>query len=104
MRVPCSRCGKPLVVQGAPGPAVSISGQIMGDEYTESWLLCDVCGVYTVEVYRDAFAGEGHASLRGPVSKAEGDARVQLIGECPEPWDKTCRCAAHRRYFDDALD
>ncbi len=76
----------------------------MGDAYTESWCLCEPCGVYTVEIYRDAFLGEGRASLRGPVPRAEGDARVALIRACPEPWDKGCRCAAHRSYFGDALD
>lgn len=27
-----------------------------------------------------------------------------LIGDCACPWDKKCRCDAHRRYFNDTLD
>lgn len=103
MDVPCALCGRPLA-EGGAGPLASISGGLLGDEYTESWCLCEVCGVYTVEVYRDVFAGEGHASLRGPVPREEGDAQVSLIRACATPWDKTCRCAAHRRYFDETLD
>lgn len=98
--VGCVRCGVPL----GPDPDASISGGIMGDEYTESWFRCGRCDVYTVEIYRDRFDGEGSSSLRGPVPAAEGDAQVRLVRGCPEPWDKRCRCAAHRAYFGDSLD
>lgn len=82
----------------------SISGGIMGDEYTESYFLCGDCDVYTVEVHHDRFLGEESVFVRGPVSKAEGDAQVELIGQCSEPWNKKCRCPAHRSYFGGSLD
>ena len=55
----------------------SISGSIMGDEYTESYFLCNHCGVYTLEIYHDRFSGEDDVSVRGPVPKSEGDAKVE---------------------------
>jgi hypothetical protein len=100
----CTHCGKELDGEGGKGRVASISGDIMGDEYTESYYLCEECALYTVEVYHDRFLGEDEVSIRGPLSKAEGDKKVGLIGECPEPWDKTCRCPAHRAYFGDWLD
>jgi hypothetical protein len=102
--IPCSRCGKPLDGKGAGGPVASISGGIMGDEYTDSYFYCRDCGVYTVEVIYDAFLGEGTSALRGPLSRTQGDEDVRLIRACPEPWDKKCRCPAHRAYFGDSLD
>jgi hypothetical protein len=27
-----------------------------------------------------------------------------LIKQCPEPWNKKCRCEAHRAYFGGWLD
>jgi len=39
-----------------------------------------------------------------PVSKVEGDAKVELIRQCSEPWNKKCRCKAHQSYFGGALD
>jgi len=82
----------------------SISGGIMGDEYIESYFLCSRCGVYTVEIYHDRFLGEDSVSVRGPVPRAEGDAKVKLIKQCSRPWDKRCRCEAHRSYFGGWLD
>jgi hypothetical protein len=76
----------------------------MGDEYAESYYFCRDCGVYAMAVVHDRFLGEETAFSRGPVSKAEGDARIELIRQCPEPWNKKCRCPAHRTYFGDALD
>lgn len=102
--IPCSRCGERLDATPAPAPVASISGGILGDEYTDSYFFCDRCGVYTVEVYRDRFLDEGEAALRGPVPRAEGDRAVELIRRCAEPWDKKCRCPAHRAYFGDSLD
>jgi hypothetical protein len=100
----CAKCGKDLEGKDRDGWTASISGSIMGDEYTDSYFFCESCGVYTVEVYRDSFLGEGEASTRGPLSGEEGDAKVRLIGECPEPWDKKCRCNAHLSYFQGLLD
>lgn len=100
----CLQCGKPLSGEGRPGSVASISGGIMGDEYTDSYYFCPECCVYTVEAYYDRFLGDGEASLKGPLSKEEGDRCVRLIAQCSEPWDKSCRCAAHREYFNDSLD
>ena len=81
-----------------------MSGSIMGDEYTDAYFLCSVCGVYTVAQWRDNFTGEETLSLSGPLSKQEGDDRVKLIQKCSQPWDKKCRGDAHRAYFNNALD
>ncbi len=99
--VQCSKCGKEL---GAEDRLASISGSIMGDEYIDTYFLCIPCQLYTVEVYHDRFSGPEEVSVRGPVSKAEGDASVALIGQCSEPWDKKCRCQAHQSYFGGSLD
>ena len=34
----------------------------------------------------------------------EDSDRVALIRKCAEPWDKKCRCDAHRDYFNNTLD
>jgi hypothetical protein len=102
--IKCSGCGREFDRQEKEGPVASISGNIMGDEYIETYFFCDQCGVYTVEIYHDRFLGEDEASIRGPVSKAEGDAKVELIKRCSKPWNKKCRCEAHRSYFGQWLD
>jgi hypothetical protein len=102
--VRCAQCGREFAGQGAEDRAASISGSIMGDEYIESYFLCKKCGVYTVEIYRDRFSGEEDVSVRGPVPKAEGDAKVELIRQCSEAWNKKCRCQAHQSYFGGSLD
>jgi hypothetical protein len=94
----CSQCGRDLDQQ-AENRLASISGSIMGDEYTDSYFFCADCGVYTVKIYHDRFLGEDDVSINGPVSKPDGDAKVELIRQCPEPWNKKCRCEAHRSYF-----
>ena len=99
--IECAQCGE--VFEQEAGVA-SISGSIMGDEYTESYFFCSKCGVYTVEVYHDRFLGEDDISVRGPVAKSEGDDKIQLIKRSPEPWNKKCRCKAHREYFGRWLD
>ena len=86
------------------GCAAAISGSIMGDECTESYFFCERCGVYTVEIFYDPFAGEETTRVEGPVSRATGDAAIGLIKRCPEPWNKKCRCEAHRSYFEGWLD
>jgi len=99
----CARCQRPFVL---PGPALvaAISGSICGDECTEAYYYCDQCGVYTVVVAWDCFSGSESSSASGPIAKTEGDAKVALIHRCDRAWDKKCRCAAHREYFDNALD
>lgn len=97
----CLQCGKEL--EKAERAAV-ISGSVMGDEYTKCWYLCGACQVYTVENWREPLDAEETVWLSGPISKADGDARVKLIEGCERPWDKRCRCASHRAYFGDNLD
>ena len=102
--IPCSQCGEDLDPTRKYECAASISGSIMGDEYIESYYFCKRCEVYTVEIYHDRFLGEDNILMRGPVSKAEGDAQVELIRHCSEPWNKKCRCEAHRSYFQECLE
>lgn len=100
----CSQCEREFDEKEKDKSMASISGSIMGDEYIESYFFCNNCGVYTVEIYHDRFLGEDEISVRGPVSKSEGDGKITLIQQCPEPWNKKCRCEAHRSYFGDWLD
>ncbi len=102
--VRCSQCGKEFDRKEDEGRIVSISGSIMGDETTDSYYFCNQCQVYTVEVYHDRFLGEDEVSVRGPLPKSEGDTIVELIRQCSEPWNKKCRCDAHRSYFKGWLD
>jgi hypothetical protein len=82
----------------------SISGSIAGDECIESYYYCEGCGVYTKEIFFDRFLGGESIYIQGPIQKPDGDARVALINNCPEPWNKRCRCAAHLAYFEGSLD
>jgi len=102
--VQCSQCGEDLDREEKGGHVASISGGIMGDEYIDSYYFCGWCQVYTVKVYHDRFLGEDDVSIRGPVPKVEGDAKVELIKQCSDPWNKKCRCEAHRSYFQGWLD
>ena len=102
--VQCSQCGRALEDQKSGAMVASISGEIMGDEYTESYFFCGACQVYTVRIWRERFCGEDSIRVTGPVSKPGGDAQVDLIKRCSEPWNKKCRCAAHQEYFGPNLD
>lgn len=82
----------------------SMSGSIMGDEYTDVYFLCPVCRVFTVAHWRDNFTGTETMEVSGPVEENAGMKRVRLIRQCPEPWDKKCRCEAHIEYFGNSLD
>lgn len=98
----CLRCG-------ASGEAdmarvASIACGLLGDERVDTLYRCARCGQYTVEAYLDVFCGEGSASLEGPFTREQGEARAAIIARCETPWDKTCRCAAHREYYGDSLD
>jgi len=99
--IQCSQCKKPFE---SADRLASISGSILGDEYTDSFFLCPACGIYTIASWRDNFTGIETFSASGPVTKSEGDSRVELIRKCDCPWDKKCRCDAHRVYFGGALD
>jgi hypothetical protein len=102
--IQCAKCGKELYSKEGGDRVASISGGITGYECVETYYFCKKCDVYSVEVYWDCFLGDEEVSFRGPLSKEEGDEKVRLIGECSEPWDKNCRCDAHRAYFGDSLD
>jgi hypothetical protein len=96
----CAQCNNQIAGESR----AAISGSIMGDEVTEVYYFCPACRVYTVEVCRDRFLGEEEDSTRGPLTEAEGDEKAALIRQCSEPWDKKCRCPAHRTYFGKWLD
>ena len=98
----CGSCGARLDPEGGPGPAAHITGEVLGDEVTDTWFLCQACDAYTVEVVRDRFLGDPESWVRAPVPRAEGDERVRLIRRCVEPWDKRCTCPAHRACFGQA--
>ena len=97
----CIQCQRPFLKEER---LASISGSIMGDEHTDSYFLCPVCKVFTLVSWWDNFTGEETMSRSGPLSRAEGEDRIALIGKCSRPWDKKCRCEAHCAYFHGALD
>jgi hypothetical protein len=100
----CIQCNAELGGTGDNFRVASISGGVLGDELTEAYLWCETCGLYTLEVVYEPFLGDEEVSYRGPISREEGDASIALIRQCDTPWDKKCRCAAHRAYFRDTLD
>jgi hypothetical protein len=100
--VECMKCGNVLPEGGSP--VASISGSILGDECTECYFLCERCGFYTVIIHWDLFAGGEELSKRGPLSESEAVKQIDSIRRCAEPWNKKCRCDAHRSYFDGMLD
>jgi hypothetical protein len=99
--VQCTGCGRSL---GVEDRVASMSGSVMGDEHGDAYSLCPACGAYTVETWWDNFTGVETVDVSGPLSAEAGAERVSLIRQCSRPWDKKCRCDAHRRYFGDALD
>jgi hypothetical protein len=101
MTIVCLQCKREFLNEER---IASMSGSIMGDEYTDSYFLCPVCRVYTKASWRDDFTGGETMSTSGPISRHEGDERVELISKCARPWDKKCRCAAHLAYFGNWLD
>ena len=102
--ISCRKCGKDFKREKNGERSVSISGSIMGDECIESYYFCNECQVYTVEVYFDYFSGEEVSNIYGPMTREEGDAKVALIRQCQQPWNKKCRCTAHQTYFNGSLD
>jgi hypothetical protein len=97
----CRACGRTLV---GVEPEASISGSILGDESTDCYYVCPECRAYTVAHWWEPFCGPENMSLSGPLPEAEGRRIVANIRACSEPWDKTCRCPAHRAHFGDSLD
>ncbi len=97
----CSHCGKEFEKADR---VASISGRLMGDECTDSYYWCEACGVYTLRLLREIFAGPDTESTADPLSKQEGDRRLEIIRRCPEPYNERCRCEAHKEYFGGWLD
>ncbi len=97
----CIRCGHEFQAEEI---IASISGSIMGDEYTDSYCLCPECSVYTVACWRDNFTGVETMELAGPITDEAGKEKIALIQQCDTPWDKKCRCKAHCAYFNNSLD
>ena len=100
----CSKCGKELGGLRDGSRIAFICGGVMGDEYIESYYRCGDCGAYTLEVYHDRFCGEGSVSVRGPLERKKAEKKMEIIGRCPKPWSKRCRCEAHIEYFGNILD
>jgi hypothetical protein len=101
--IQCLKCKNDLDQPKKNALAASITGSVMGDEYTESYYYCEDCKVYTVKIGHDQMSDDD-ASFRGPLTKSEGDEDVKLIKHCPTPWDKKCRCDTHTFYFGEWLD
>jgi len=99
--VHCSRCGRPFENEER---LACISGKVMGDEYTDCYYWCGTCEVYTIRLFRDAFCGTETARDSTPISREDGDRRLELIRGCPDPNDERCQCEAHRGYFGGWLD
>ncbi len=97
----CSRCGRLFEKKDR---VAGISGRIMGDECTDHYYWCDACGVYTLRLYREVFAGPESSHDSEPIPKEEGDRRLELIRRCEDPFDDRCRCEGHKAYFGDWLD
>jgi hypothetical protein len=100
----CMRCQKEIGGDGGRGSVAAISGSINGDESSDVYYRCGSCGAYTVLLVHEPFLGEEQESTRGPLTAVEGEAAVALISRCDTPWDKKCRCPAHKEYFGDVLD
>jgi|WetSurMetagenome_2_1015567.scaffolds.fasta_scaffold73407_3 hypothetical protein len=93
--IACKQCQKPVKNHRVG----LINARIMGDSYTEAYFLCPDCGVYTLVIFRDSFTGGESMSLYGPLSRADGDAKLAVISRCPDPTDDRCECPAHHEYF-----
>ncbi len=99
--VSCTNCGNEM---HGDASVASMSGSILGDECTESFFLCERCDCYTVTIFWSCFSGTETSSVKGPLTKQDGERQVDLIRKCAEPWNKKCRCDAHCSYFDGMLD
>jgi hypothetical protein len=103
-RIACTACKKLIGGERGEDSVAAISGSICGDESCDVYYRCDGCGVYSVLTVHEPFLGEESEHVRGPITREEGDARVAVIRRCETPWDKKCRCPAHKEYFGDVLD
>ncbi len=97
----CARCGREFENKDR---VACISGRLMGDECTDLYYWCEACGVYSLRLCREIFAGPETERIADPISKEEGDRRIALIRRCDQPYDERCRCEAHKEYFGGWLD
>jgi hypothetical protein len=100
----CKKCSTTPEKSRGFHRVASISGGIMGNEHTDTYYYCQDCQCFTCERYVDFFDGREASALDGPISKEEGARALALIRQCETPYEKRCRCNAHREYFGDALD
>jgi hypothetical protein len=103
-RIACTACNKLIGGERGEDSVAAITGSICGDASCDVYYRCDGCGAYTVLTVHEPFLGEDQECLEGPLDPAVGDERVAVIKRCETPWDKSCRCEAHREYFGDTLD
>jgi hypothetical protein len=93
----CANCGADL--GGFEDRAAFICVEVMGDEYIHSFWACDACGYYTDESFRDSFTtGEHTLGGNRAISPERGREIVEEIRRCPDPSDKRCDCAVHRKW------
>lgn len=93
----CSKCGEAFEEDQLAEAAISIF--VMGDEYLYSYWACRRCGYFTVESFRDRFAGEEEITFLPPVPREMGEECVKLVRACPRPFDKYCDCDSHKALF-----
>ena len=91
----CSNCQKDVGDIRARSAFICV--EVAGDEYIYSYLLCDACGFYNLETYRDRFMGEEDVRISAPIELEEGAALVEFIRKCKKPNNKKCKCIAHRQ-------
>ena len=91
----CGNCNHDL--GGLEARKAFLRIDVMGDEYIYSYWQCEACGFYTAETCRDRSPVPEIISRSGPIDREQGDEIVSLIGRCPDPGDKRCGCAVHRR-------
>lgn len=93
--VPCKQCGAELGPFERRKAFIALS--VMGDEEVRSWYFCEACRCWTIEFLDDKFLGDTTVSVAGPYPEGSCEADVALALTCPQPGDKWCDCAAHKR-------
>ena len=93
--IPCRKCGGELGPIGRRRAFIALF--VHGDEEVRSWFFCDACRCWTIEFLDDRFLGDTTVTLAGPFPAGSCEADVALALTCPDPGDKWCGCAAHRR-------
>jgi hypothetical protein len=78
----CKQCDRPF---DNDERIASISGSIMGDEVTNAYFLCPVCGMYTVVQWWHDFTGVETMSLTGPCQSRKGIGGSSSSGSARSP-------------------